>query len=91
MSRAYFEPRPSPYSYYLCPASDIATVSTTFNVFSNFGRESNLSPPRRRQDTIRVTHKRGLTQLTILNIEMDAYCLGNHHKNYDFNHLEIVE
>ena len=48
---------PSLIYIYLCRALDIAVVGTIFNVFIHDGvsnRDSNLSPPRRRADGLRV-------------------------------------
>ena len=57
MSCACLLAKTFPYSNYLCRAHDIAAVGTILNVFSYdavSGRDSNLSPPRRRTDALRV-------------------------------------
>jgi hypothetical protein len=57
VSCAFFGPRHSPYSNYLCRAPDIAEVGTIFNVFSYDAvsvRDSNLSPSRRQADALSV-------------------------------------
>ncbi len=66
-SCACFWPRHSPYSNYLCRASDIAAVGTIFNVFSYdvvSARDSNLSPSRRRADAPRVEPRSQVMKMT---------------------------
>ena len=67
LSCACLGPRHSPYSYYLCCASDIAAVGTTFNVFSYDAvlpehRTHHL--PNAKQIRYVLCHGRGLLCLT---------------------------
>ncbi len=82
MSCACFGSRHFSYSKYLCRTSGLLEAETFFNVFSYHavsGRVTNLSPPRRRAEALRIEPRsRWWTQL-LLKLYLWFWCPHSYH------------